>query len=64
MNVLFMTAWLRYADYDVPAERIPQLMAYLTWVPDPRDARGVRPSLASLLATAALTGARSFTAIA
>jgi predicted transposase YbfD/YdcC len=41
-------------------------MAYLAWVPDPRDRRGVRHSLTSLLATAiaaALTGATSFAAI-
>jgi predicted transposase YbfD/YdcC len=41
-------------------------MAHLAWVPDPRDPRGVRHSLVSLLAAAvaaALTGATSFAAI-
>jgi predicted transposase YbfD/YdcC len=46
---------------------VPRLVAYLAWVPDPRDVRGLRHSLTSLLATAVaavLTGARSLAAIA
>ncbi|WP_281196480.1 ISAs1 family transposase [Microtetraspora malaysiensis] len=41
-------------------------MAYLAWVPDPRDPRGVRHSLTSLLGAAvaaSLTGATSLTTI-
>ena len=55
------------ADRDVLVSGIPRLVAYLAWVPDPRDPRGVRHSLTSLLATAvaaALTGATSLSAIA
>jgi hypothetical protein len=64
--VLGDLAALPAADRDVLADRIPQLMAHLAWVPDPRDPRGMRHSLASLLATvvaAVLAGARSFAAI-
>jgi predicted transposase YbfD/YdcC len=59
-------AGLPAADRDVLAGKVPQLTAYLAWVPDPRDRRGVRHSLCSLLAAAvaaALTGATSFAAI-
>jgi predicted transposase YbfD/YdcC len=59
-------ASLPAADRAALAERIPQLVAYLAWVPDPRDPRGVRHTLTSLLATAvaaALSGATSFAAI-
>jgi hypothetical protein len=55
------------AERDALAARIPQLVAHLAWVPDPRDPRGVRHSLTSLLTTAVaavLAGATSFTAIA
>jgi hypothetical protein len=43
----------------------PGLLEYLAQVPDPRDPRGVRHTLTSLLlaAAAALARARSFTAI-
>jgi hypothetical protein len=54
------------ARRDLLTARIPQLIAYLAWIPDPRDRRGVRHSPTSLLATAiaaALTGATSFAAI-
>lgn len=60
-------AALPAADREVLADRIPQLLAYLAWVPDPRDPRGVRHSLASVLAAAVaavLAGARSLAAIA
>ena len=46
--------------------QVPKLMAYLAWVSDPRDPRGGRHSLASVLAAAVaavLSGARSFAAI-
>jgi hypothetical protein len=65
--VLGDLAALPAADREVPADRIPQLLAYLAWVPDPRDPRGVRHSLTSVLATAVaavLAGARSLVAIA
>ena len=65
-TVLGDLAGLPEADRDALADRIPQLIAHLAWVPDPRDPRGVRHSLTSLLATAVaavLTGATSFTAI-
>jgi predicted transposase YbfD/YdcC len=48
------------------AGRCPGLLGCLALVPDPRDPRGVRHTLTSLLLTAAaavLAGARSFTAI-
>jgi predicted transposase YbfD/YdcC len=64
--VLGDLAGLREADRDALADRIPQLISHLAWVPDPRDPRGIRHSLTSLLATAVaavLTGATSFTAI-
>jgi predicted transposase YbfD/YdcC len=58
----------RLADLDreVLAGRLPSLLHYLAWVPDPRDRRGVRHSLVSLLglaAAAVLAGSRGFTAI-
>jgi DDE_Tnp_1-associated len=65
--VLGDLADLPACDRDALAGGIPQLLAHLAWVPDPRDPRGVRHSLVSLLATAvaaALTGATSFAAIA
>lgn len=46
--------------------RLPDLLEYLAWVPDPRDPRGVRHTLVSLLglaAAAVLSGAQGFTAI-
>ncbi|WP_207939021.1 transposase family protein [Actinomadura darangshiensis] len=64
--VLGDLAALPAADRDVLTEEIPQPTAHLAWVPDPRDPRGVRHSLCSLLSVAvaaALTGATSFTAI-
>jgi predicted transposase YbfD/YdcC len=64
--VLGDLAGLPAADRGVLVGNIPQLMAHLAWVPDPRDPRGVRHSLCSLLSVAvaaALTGATSFTAI-
>ena len=64
--VLGDLAVLPEADRDALTARIPQLVAHLAWVPDPRDARGVRHSATSLLATAVaavLTGATSFAAI-
>jgi predicted transposase YbfD/YdcC len=60
-------AVLPAADRDVLADQVPQLMGYLAWVPDPRDPRGVRHSLVSVLATAVaavLAGATSLAAIA
>jgi predicted transposase YbfD/YdcC len=54
-------------DREALAARIPALVAHLAWVPDPRDPRGVRHSLVSLLATAVaatIAGARSLAAIA
>jgi predicted transposase YbfD/YdcC len=56
------------ADLDraVLTGRLPSLLHYLAWVPDPRDRRGVRHSLVSLLglaAAAVLAGSRGFTAI-
>jgi DDE family transposase len=54
------------AERRVLAGAVPRLMEYLAWVPDPRDSRGVRHALSSLLATAiaaSLTGATSFAAI-
>ncbi|WP_433355794.1 ISAs1 family transposase [Microtetraspora malaysiensis] len=64
--VLGDLAALPQEERDALAGRIPQLMAYLAWVPDPRDPRGVRHSLASLLGTAvaaSLAGAASLAAI-
>ncbi|WP_433499793.1 transposase family protein [Sphaerimonospora sp. CA-214678] len=64
--VLGDLAALPQADRDALTVRIPQLMAYLAWVPDPRDPRGVRHSLTSLLGSAvaaALIGATSLAAI-
>ncbi|MFB4306885.1 ISAs1 family transposase [Actinomadura sp. GTD37] len=66
LAVLGDLAGLPAADREVLAGKVPQLMAHLAWVPDPRDPRGVRHSLCSLLAVAvaaALTGATSFAAI-
>lgn len=65
--VLGDLAGLPAADRDLLADGIPQLLAYLAWVPDPRDPRGVRHSLTSVLVTAVaavLAGARSLAAIA
>jgi predicted transposase YbfD/YdcC len=65
--VLGDLAALPVVDRQLFADQVPQLPAYLAWVPDPRDPRGVRHSLASLLATAiaaVLAGARSLAAIA
>lgn len=58
---------LAVVDREALAARIPALVAHLAWVPDPRDPRGVRHSLVSLLATAVaatIAGARSLAAIA
>ena len=54
------------ADRTVLAGQCPSLAEHLAQVPDPRDPRGVRHTLTSLLlaaVAAVLTGARSFTAI-
>jgi predicted transposase YbfD/YdcC len=54
------------SDAAVDAAACPGLLAYLAAVPDPRDPRGVRHRLVSVLAVAVcavLAGARSFTAI-
>jgi hypothetical protein len=53
-------------DRAVLAGQCPGLLGYLAGLPDPRDRRGVRHSLTSLLMTAVaavLAGARSFTAV-
>ena len=53
-------------DRALLAGHCPGLAEHLAWVPDPRDPRGVRHTLTSLLlaaAAAVLAGARSFTAI-
>jgi hypothetical protein len=53
-------------DRELLAGRLPNLLHYLAWVPDPRERRGIRHSLVSMLglATAAvLAGSRGFTAI-
>jgi predicted transposase YbfD/YdcC len=53
-------------DRALLAGHCPGLAEHLAWVPDPRDPRGVRHSLTSLLlaaVAAVLAGARSFTAI-
>jgi predicted transposase YbfD/YdcC len=53
-------------DRALLAGQCPGLAGYLAWVPDPRDPRGVRHTLTSLLlaaVAAVLAGARSFTAI-
>jgi predicted transposase YbfD/YdcC len=54
------------ADRAALADGLPSLLDYLAWVSDPRDPRGVRHSLVSLLglaAAAVLAGSRGFTAI-
>ncbi len=51
------------SDRALLAGQCPSLAGYLARVPDPRDPRGVRHSLTSLLLAAVLAGARSFTAI-
>jgi hypothetical protein len=54
------------AERTVLAGQCPDLAGYLAQVPDPRDPRGVRHTLTSLLLAAVapvLAGARSFTAI-
>jgi predicted transposase YbfD/YdcC len=50
--VLGELAVLPAAEREVLADQVRQLPAYLAWVPDPRDPRGVRHSLVSVLATA------------
>ncbi|MEO5876230.1 MAG: transposase family protein [Streptosporangiaceae bacterium] len=58
---------LSAADREVLAGRIPGLLECLAEVPDPRDPRGVRHALVSLLAVtvaALVSGAQSFTAVA
>ena len=53
-------------DRALPSGQCPGLGEYLARVPDPRDPRGVRHTLTSLLMTAVaavLAGARSFTAV-
>jgi predicted transposase YbfD/YdcC len=53
-------------DRDFLTGRFPSLLEYLAWVPDPRDPRGVRHTLVSLLGlavAAVLSGSRGFTAI-
>jgi len=53
-------------DRALLAGRCPSLAGHLAGVPDPRDPRGVRHTLTSLLlaaVAAVLAGARSFTAI-
>ena len=45
------------------AGECPSLLECLERVPDPRDPRGVRHTLTSLLLAAVLAGARSFTAV-
>jgi predicted transposase YbfD/YdcC len=65
--VLGHLAGLPDADRKALAARVPALMAHLAWVPDPRDPRGIRHSLVSLLAcaiAATIAGARSLAAIA
>jgi predicted transposase YbfD/YdcC len=59
-------AGLPAGDRDLLAGGCPGLAEYLAQVPDPRDRRGVRHTLTSLLlaaVAAVLAGARSFTAI-
>ena len=53
-------------DRVLPAGQWPGLLEYLALVPDPRDPRGVRHTLTSLLlaaVAAVLAGARSFAAV-
>ncbi|MDB4872863.1 MAG: transposase, family [Gemmatimonadales bacterium] len=53
------------ADRAALTDGLPSLLDYLAWVPDPRDPRGVRHTLVSLLglaAAAVLAGSRGFTA--
>lgn len=53
-------------DRELLDGRCPSLLPYLAWVPDPRDPRGVRHGLVSLLglaSAAVLAGSRGFTAI-
>ena len=53
-------------DRTLLAGQCPSLTGFLAQVPDPRDPRGVRHTLSSLLlatAAAVLAGARSFTAV-
>jgi predicted transposase YbfD/YdcC len=59
-------AGLPAGDRELLADSSPSLLECLAWVPDPRDPRGVRHSLSSLLAAAiaaVLAGSRSFAAI-
>ena len=59
-------AGLPAGERELLAAGQPSLLEYLARVPDPRDPRGIRHSLCSLLAAAiaaVLTGSRSFTAI-
>jgi len=51
---------------EIPPERHSDLLAHLAALPDPRDRRGLRHQLSSVLAVAVcavLAGARSLTAI-
>ena len=53
-------------DRELLAGQCPGLLEYLARVPDPRDPRGVRHTLISLLlaaVAAVLAGAKSFTAV-
>ncbi|WP_344398171.1 ISAs1 family transposase, partial [Actinomadura alba] len=64
--VLDQLAGLPDPDRELLAGGLPNLLHYLAWVPDPRDRRGVRHSLVSILGlatAAALAGSRGFTAI-
>ncbi|MGW0806047.1 transposase family protein [Nonomuraea sp. NPDC002799] len=64
--VLDHVAALSQAQREMLTARLPQLVHYLAWIPDPRDPRGVRHSLTSLLSAAiaaALSGSTSFAAI-
>jgi hypothetical protein len=54
------------SDRALLSGQCPGLAEYLAWVPDPRNRRGVRHSLTSLLmaaVAAVLAGATSFTAV-
>lgn len=53
-------------DRELLVVRLPSLLHYLAWVPDPRARRGIRHGLVSILgltAAAVLAGSRGFTAI-
>src|SRR3979411_1465178 len=51
------------SDRALLSGQCPGLAEYLAWVPDPRNRRGVRHSLTSLLMAALLAGATSSTAV-